>query len=580
MQLETLNVTLSKLDCILVASTGAGKSLTYQLSALMETGITLVVSPLISLMEDQVSSLKKRKVPAEMLSMSSSKEIVEIVHKSLQDPSKDKSNQLKIIYVTPERMSKSKRFMTALQKCFQNGKLNRIAIDEVHCCSVMGHDFRPDYKFLGTMKTLFPKVPILGVTATASKKVLIDVQKILNIRGCVMFNAPFNRPNLYYHVLEKPSDNNAVYDLISDLLLTRYKNLSGIIYTFSIKDTETLTSELLQRDCKVRPYHAQLDSNQRSKVYQKWMNNEIQAVVATIAFGLGIDKSDVRFIIHHTLSKSMENYYQESGRCGRDGKYAESLLLFRLQDMFKISTMTFMEANGQKNAYAMVNYCINSKKCRRDQFAKYFTEVWEDKSCGKMCECCYSRAVRRSVVPQNMNIVNHYRTLLRIIEKATSMDTKLTALKLVDAWFQKGVKQLRLDEEVPNIDRFYGEQIVAFLIINGYLHEDITYTAYTTISYIVKGPRTIEDNEIEFIPSRVYALPKLSELKTFYETTSTEKHSLLESSTSDTSINSRKRKHDDINCEKMPVSTISKLETDIDDDVILVDVKDEVINLD
>jgi ATP-dependent DNA helicase Q1 len=320
--------------------------------------------------------LKKRGIAAELLSSSTDNETVNRVHKFLNDSGY--STQLKLLYVTPERMAKSKRLMSALQKSYQNKKLERIAIDEVHCCSILGHDFRPDYKYLGTLKTLFPNTPIIGVTATASRKVLLDVQKILNIRGCLIFNSPFNRPNLFYGVLEKPSETEAVYDLLADLLKNRYAGQSGIIYTFSIKDTETLTSELLQRDCKVRPYHASLEPSQRTSVYQKWMNNEVQAVVATIAFGLGIDKPDCRFVIHHTLSKSMENFYQESGRCGRDGNYAECVLLFKFSDMFKISTMTFAESNGLKNAYSMVNYCINAKKCRRDLFSNYFTEVWNE----------------------------------------------------------------------------------------------------------------------------------------------------------------------------------------------------------
>lgn len=580
-QLETLNATLSKHDTILVAPTGGGKSLTYQLSAIIDPGITVVVSPLISLMEDQLNSLNKRNIPAEMLSMSSTKEVVDLVHKILQDPSMKTSDKLKILYVTPERMSKSKRFMTALQKCYQSGKLDRISIDEVHCCSIMGHDFRPDYKFLGTLKTLFPNTPILGVTATASKKVIIDVQKILNIRGCIIFNSPFNRPNLYYHVLEKPANNEDVYDLLSDLLLKRYKGESGIIYTFSIKDTETLVSELLQRDCKVRPYHAQLDTKQRSGIYQKWMNNQIQAVVATIAFGLGIDKPNVRFVIHHTLSKSMENFYQESGRCGRDGSYAESILLFRLSDMFKISTMTFLESNGQRNAYSMIDYCINSKSCRRDQFGKYFTEVWDDKSCGKMCDCCYNKVERRSVVPLKIDIMKHYKVILRIIEKAHASDVKLTALKLLDGWYQKGPKNLRLDDaEAPNIDRFYGEQLIAYLLINDYLREDIHFTSYTTLSYIVKGPRNLcEDHD--YIPSRVYQLPDISNMKKYYETVN-ENVAHIRSSTSLISVasstSSNKRKHCDSETE---LTKTKELKTEgTDDDVIIVDCKDEVISID
>lgn len=428
---------------------------------------------------------------------------------------------MKLLYVTPERMAKSKRLMSALQKSYQNKKLDRIAIDEVHCCSVLGHDFRPDYKYLGTLKTLFPNTPILGVTATASRKVLNDVQKILNIRGCLVFNSPFNRPNLFYSVLEKPSESEAVYDLLADLLKNRYAGQSGIIYTFSIKDTETLVSELLQRDCKVRAYHASLEANQRSAVYQKWMSNQIQAVVATIAFGLGIDKPDVRFVIHHTMSKSMENFYQESGRCGRDGKYAESILLYKFSDMFKISTMTFVETNGLQNAYSMVDYCINAVKCRRDLFSKYFTEVWSERNCGKMCDHCFYNNQDRTVLSPKMDILTHYRTLIRIIDKASQMDIKVTALKLLDAWFHKGPAKLRLEVPPPSIDRFFGEQIIAFLILQDYLREDFHYTAYSTISYIQKGPKA-PDGDIEFQPSRIYDLPPMKSMIDFLEATSGE----------------------------------------------------------
>lgn len=518
MQLETINATLSKHDLIYVAPTGQGKSLTYQLPALVDKGITLVVSPLISLMEDQLHSLEKRGIPAKMLSAQSTKEETKRIHTILEDPSLSTADQMKLLYVTPERMSKSKRFMQALQKCYHNSKLDRIAIDEIHSVSVLGHDFRPDYKFLGNMKTLFPNTPILGVTATASRKVLMDIQKILNIRGCIIFNSPFNRPNLYYHVIDKPSENEACYDMLANLLSNRYKGQSGIIYTFSIKDTETLTSELLQRDIKVRPYHAQLEPAQRSSIYRQWMENKIQAVVATIAFGLGIDKQDVRFVIHHTMSKSMENFYQESGRCGRDGKFAESILMYRMADMFKISCMTFAETDGLKNAYSMINYAINSKRCRRDQFAKHFTDVWNDKNCGKMCDCCYHKNESRIVKPPEIDIMVHYRSLLKILEKAKATDTKLTALKLIDAWFQKGTKSARVDDmSAPNIDRFYGEQILVHLIINDYLREDFHYTAYSTNSYVVQGPRIPKECDIEFNPSRIYELPPIQKLKTYYE---------------------------------------------------------------
>jgi len=517
-QLETINATLSKHDLIYVAPTGLGKSLTYQLPALVDKGITLVVSPLISLVEDQLHTLKKRGIPAKMILAQSTKEEIKKILTILEDPSLLTDKKMKLLYVTPDRLSKSKKFMQALQKCYHNSKLNRIAIDEIHSVSVLGHDCNPDYKFLGNMKKLFPNTPIIGVTATASRKVLIDIQKELNIRECKIFSSLFNRPNLYYHVIDKPSESQECYDILSNLLAYRYKGQSGIIYTFSIKDTETLTKELFQRKIKVRPYHAQLKAAQRLSIYRQWMENKIQAVVATSSFGIGIDKQDVRFVIHHTMSKSMENFYQESGRCGRDGKYAESILLFRMTDMFKISCKKFVESNGLKNVYSMVNYAINSKRCRRDQFAKHFAEVWNDKNCGKMCDCCFRKNESCNVKSPKINIMRHYLSLLKILDMAKLTATKLTASKLIDAWFQKGPKSARVDDmHAPNIERIYGESILAYLIINDCLRENFQHTANSTNSYIVRGSRVPNDIDIEFNPSRIYELPSIQELKSYYE---------------------------------------------------------------
>lgn len=426
------------------------------------------------------------------------------------------------------------------------------------------------------------------MTATASRKVIIDVQKILDIRECLIFNSPFFRPNLYYHVLEKPSDSTDVYNLLSKLLLDRFKGQSGIIYTFSIKDTDTLVSELLQRNCQVRPYHAQLQTDQRSDIYKSWMNGRIQAVVATIAFGLGIDKPDVRFVIHHTMSKSMENFYQESGRCGRDGNYAENILLYRIADMFKISSLAFNEVDGLKNVYSMVNYAINSRKCRRDQFAKYFTEVWDDKSCSKMCDCCYYKNASKIIIPPKMNILPHYQDILKILEKANYQNTKMTALKLIEAWYQKGLKNLRIDAAAPNFDRYYGEQIIAYLILNDYLREDFHFTAYAAISYIVRGHNIPTDSgEIEYHPSRNYDLPPIKDLASFYER--------MKADTNSSSAKLSKRKLSESKSGEHPHSSKSRFlfrqkdsssdddDDDDVDDVILIEPKKEnkdVISID
>lgn len=209
---------------------------------------------------------------------------------------------------------------------------------------------------------MFPDVPLLGVTATATTKVIGDVKKMLNLRKCLILNAPFNRPNLYYHVLEKPADKEELHDFLANLIKKKYRNMSGIIYTYSIKDTEELSVQLLQREIKVLPYHAGLAAKDRTKTHKKWMQNEIQVIVATNAFGMGIDKPDVRFVIHHTMCKSMESFYQESGRAGRDGKRADCILLYRFQDIFRLSTVIFSEYEGLENVYSMIKYCINGKE--------------------------------------------------------------------------------------------------------------------------------------------------------------------------------------------------------------------------
>ena len=218
LQLPTINATMSGEDVILVMPTGGGKSLCYQLPAVIGKGITIVVSPLVALMEDQLHGLHKNNVKAMMLSSKAGKENVKTIMTSLTDS----KSGLKLIYVTPEYMAKSNRFMSKLQKAHEMKRLDRFAIDEVHCCSQWGHDFRPDYKFLGILKSMFPGVPILGLTATAPAKIIVDVQKMLEIQGCLVLRAPFNRPNLFYEVRRKPADKDTCLAMIENLLKNRF----------------------------------------------------------------------------------------------------------------------------------------------------------------------------------------------------------------------------------------------------------------------------------------------------------------------------------------------------------------------
>ncbi|XP_067138641.1 ATP-dependent DNA helicase Q1-like isoform X2 [Centruroides vittatus] len=340
-----------------------------------------------------------------------------------------------------------------------------------------------DYKFLGILKRQFPNVPILGLTATATSRVIVDVQKILNVEGCLVLKASFNRPNLIYEIKYKSSASKDVVDDMEVLIKKQFFKSSGIIYCFSVKDCEEIASHLTKRGIKAQPYHAQLDAKTRSKVHHKWVSNEIQVVVATVAFGMGIDKPDVRFVIHHSIPKSMENYYQESGRAGRDDSSASCILFYGFSDIFRQSTMVFTEQTGLENLYAMVAYCLDLKRCRRAIIAEHFGERWNNLDCNKMCDHC-----RSTNTGQEKDITKYCFSLYKIIDHAKAQDEKLTALKLIDAWCGKGPSKLRPSNvQSVTLSRDICERVVIYLLLEGYLKEDFHFTPYSTISYINKG---------------------------------------------------------------------------------------------
>ncbi|XP_032789019.1 ATP-dependent DNA helicase Q1 [Daphnia magna] len=482
MQLSAMNAVLKGHDVILIMPTGGGKSLCYQLPALISDGITLVVTPLVSLMEDQLASLEKLGIKAAKLNASSTKEEVNMVQTAMTDT----KSPLKLLYVTPEKLAKSKRFMTKLQKMYQLKHFAFVAVDEVHCCSQWGHDFRPDYKFLGVLRSLFPTVPIIGLTATATSNVTTDVQKMLNLKNCLVFKASFNRPNLYYEVRNKPSTQKECIDELVHLLQNRFRDQSGIIYTTSVKDCDQLASDLRQQKCRVASYHASLEPSDRTQVHTGWRDNKYQAVVATIAFGMGIDKPDVRFVIHHSISKSMENFYQESGRAGRDDLKAYCIVYWRLSDLFRLSTMVFTEQTGLRNLYAMAAYCLDSERCRREVIASHFDERWESSSCNKMCDHCSQESKSTE-----MNITEHLITLSQILKRAEEQQVRVTAQKLIDAWQNTGQVSLRLPDSKKSakLPRETCESILAHLLLEGYLKEDFHFTPYSTISYLLLDER-------------------------------------------------------------------------------------------
>ncbi|XP_056605298.1 ATP-dependent DNA helicase Q1 isoform X3 [Triplophysa dalaica] len=479
LQRAAINLSMSGKDLFLVMPTGRGKSLCFQLPALCSKGFTLVIAPLVSLMEDQLMYLKSIDVAAVTLNASSSKEDSKRILAGMID----KNSPFKLLYVTPEKIAKSKLLMSKLEKAYNMGLLARIAVDEVHCCSQWGHDFRPDYKLLGILKRQFPKVPLVGLTATATSSVLKDCQKILCVQNPITLTAPFNRPNLYYEVRFK--DNENCIDDIAALIKGKYKNQSGIVYVFSQKDAENVAVDLRKRDILAQPYHANMQPSDKTLVHKHWASKRIQVVVATVAFGMGIDKADVRFVIHHTISKSIENYYQESGRAGRDDNPADCIVFFGFMDIFRISTMVVMENTGQQKLHNMVAYCQNVDRCRRSLMAIHFDEVWNDDECDQMCDVC-----RHGNDYVTMDITKHAQDVVSIVEHASSMDEKLTPLKVCEAWMGKGPAKHRKMITATSLSRLEVESIIIHLLLHGYFSEDFSFTPYTTHFYLKLGRKS------------------------------------------------------------------------------------------
>jgi len=450
-------------DCFVIMPTGGGKSLCYQLPALISEGTAIIISPLIALMKNQVDSIRSFGTEdgiAHFLNSSLSKQEIANVKKDIV------SGKTKLLYVAPESLTKQENI-----DFFTDIKISFFAIDEAHCISEWGHDFRPEYRRLRPMIEAIGKVPIMALTATATPKVQQDIQKNLGMTNAALFKESFNRPNLYYEVRPKI---NVLKDIIR--FINNNAGKSGIIYCLSRKKVEEVAQTLQVNGIKALPYHAGLEATVRAQTQDKFLMEEIDVIVATIAFGMGIDKPDVRFVIHHDIPKSLEGYYQETGRGGRDGGEGICLAFYSYKDIEKLEK--FLQGKqvaeqeiGRQLILETVSYA-ETAMCRRKALLHYFGEEYDDAKCDAKCDNC---ANPKPKFDGQEEILLLLQTVIAIKEKHKAKHiihvltgTENTAIRSYKHQLLEGI----FGEGSDNDEKFW-LGIIRQAIVHGFLVKDI-----------------------------------------------------------------------------------------------------------